>query len=51
MKEIIEHFGSAVVAFAAVIALVALVTVLIGTDATSVVGQAFNALIGRLTSI
>lgn len=47
MQEILKEYGPAIITVAAIIALVAVLTVLIGTDGSSVVGQAFSNLIGN----
>lgn len=45
MQDIIKEYGPALITVVAIIALVTLVTFLIGSDETSVVGQAFSGLI------
>lgn len=48
MKEIFEQYGGAIITVIAVVALAALITLVIGTDSSSPVYQAFNELIGNL---
>ena len=45
MQDILKEYGPAIITVVAVVALVTVVTAVIGTDGTSVVGQAFTALI------
>jgi K+ transporter len=50
MQDIIKEYGPALITVVAIIALVALVTFLIGRDGTSVVGKAFSGLISNFFS-
>lgn len=45
MQDILKEYGPALITVVAVLALIALVTFLIGSDGTSVVGEAFSNLI------
>ncbi|MCR5054088.1 MAG: hypothetical protein K6A69_04530 [Lachnospiraceae bacterium] len=44
MQDILKEYGPALITVVAIIALVVLIRVLIGTDADSVVGKAFTQL-------
>jgi hypothetical protein len=48
MKEIFEQYGGAIITVIAVVALAAMITMVIGTDSSSPVYQAFQALISSL---
>ena len=48
MKEIFEQYGGAIITVIAVVALAALISMVIGTDATSPVYKAFNSLLQNL---
>lgn len=48
MKEIFEQYGGAIITVIAVVALAAMITVIIGTDSTSPVYQAFDSLLKNL---
>ena len=45
MQDILKEYGPAIITVVAGVALVTVVTAVIGTDGTSVVGQAFTDLI------
>lgn len=50
MQDILREYGPAILTFVAVIALIGLVVVLVGSDENSVVGQAFAGLIQNFFS-
>lgn len=50
MKEIFEQYGGAIITVIAVVALAALITLVIGTDDSSPVYQAFQSLITDMGS-
>lgn len=45
MKEIFEQYGGVLITVVAVLAMVVLITALVGSDATSPIGEAFSSLI------
>jgi len=47
MQDIIKEYGPALISVVAIVALVGLITTMIGTDSTSVVGKAFADLLNN----
>ncbi|MCR5145257.1 MAG: hypothetical protein K6B67_08200 [Lachnospiraceae bacterium] len=47
MQEIIREYGPAIITLVAIGALIGLITILVGKDGTSVVGQAFSKLLNQ----
>lgn len=45
MQDILKEYGPAIITVVSIVALIGLISFLIGTDAGSVVGQAFSELI------
>lgn len=45
MKEIFQEYGGILITITAIIAVISVITALIGTDGNGVVGQAFSSLI------
>ena len=47
MQDLIREYGGALITVVAILALIAVISVLIGSDEGSVVGQAFSGLISH----
>ncbi len=47
MQDLIHEYGGALITVVAILALIAVISVLIGSDEGSVVGQAFSGLISH----
>lgn len=45
MKEIFQEYGGILITVVAILAIIVVITAVIGTDANSVMGKAFNDLI------
>lgn len=45
MKEIFEQYGGVLITVAAVLSVILVITAVVGTDSSSIIGQAFSGLI------